>query len=165
MNVKAKDLGTGKEQQITITASTKLDKNDIERMMKDAEKFAAEDATKKEKVLKDAGYRGVTYMPSRNTRAQMERLRALAEAHAFFEISGEDINSPRQSFVCMAQRDPAFDHLYDSTWALIAHENLATKDPALGFFADKAVSQYPDIAGRTRAFAEIALKAHARGEY
>jgi len=115
--------------------------------------------------LKDAGYRGVTYMPSRNTRAQMERLRSLAEAHAFFEISGEDINSPRQSFVCMAQRDPAFDHLYDSTWALIAHENLATKDPALGFFADKAVSQYPDIAGRTRAFAEIALKAHARGEY
>jgi molecular chaperone DnaK len=50
MNVKAKDLGTGKEQAITITASTKLDKNDIERMVKDAEKFAAEDAAKKEKA-------------------------------------------------------------------------------------------------------------------
>jgi molecular chaperone DnaK len=50
MNVKAKDLGTGKEQQITITASTKLDKKDIERMVKDSEKFAAEDAAKKEKA-------------------------------------------------------------------------------------------------------------------
>jgi molecular chaperone DnaK len=50
MNVKAKDLGTGKEQKITITASTKLEKNDIERMVKDAEKFASEDARKKEKA-------------------------------------------------------------------------------------------------------------------
>ncbi|CAJ35419.1 molecular chaperone DnaK [Methanocella arvoryzae] len=50
LNVKAKDLGTGKEQAITITASTKLDKSDIERMVKDAEKFAAEDAAKKEKA-------------------------------------------------------------------------------------------------------------------
>jgi molecular chaperone DnaK len=50
MNVKAKDLGTGKEQVITITASTKLDKKDIERMVKDSEKFAAEDASKKEKA-------------------------------------------------------------------------------------------------------------------
>ncbi|HUL62637.1 MAG TPA: molecular chaperone DnaK [Methanocella sp.] len=50
MNVKAKDLGTGKEQQITITASTKLDKKDIERMVKDAEKFAAEDAAKKDQA-------------------------------------------------------------------------------------------------------------------
>ena len=115
--------------------------------------------------LKQAGYRGVTYMPSRNTRAQMDRLRTLTKAHGFFEISGEDINSPRQSFVCMAQRDPAFDHLYDSTWALIAHENLATRDPAEGFFAEKAVSAYPDIAERTRAFAQMALAAHARGAY
>jgi molecular chaperone DnaK len=48
MNVKAKDLGTGQEQAITITASTKLSKDQIERMMKDAEKFASEDAKKKE---------------------------------------------------------------------------------------------------------------------
>jgi len=50
MNVRAKDLGTGKEQAITITASTKLDKGEIERMMREAEKHAAEDAAKKEKA-------------------------------------------------------------------------------------------------------------------
>jgi len=50
MNVRARDLGTGKEQAITITASTKLDKTDIERMVKDAEKFASEDQAKKDKA-------------------------------------------------------------------------------------------------------------------
>jgi molecular chaperone DnaK len=50
MNVKAKDLGTGKEQQITITASTKLSKDQIDKMMREAEKFASEDAKKKEKA-------------------------------------------------------------------------------------------------------------------
>ena len=132
---------------------------------KRAQKFEDDFLPELMDYLKNAGYRGVTYMPSRNTRAQFERLRAMAEAHGFFEISGEDINSPRQSFVCLAQRDPAFDHLYDSTWALIAHENLATIDPAEGFFAEKAAAQYPDIAQRTRAFAKVALDAHARGEY
>ena len=95
----------------------------------------------------------------------LDRLRALCKAYGMFEISGEDINSPRQSFVCMAQRDPAFDHLYDATWALIAHENLTTENPEKGFFAAKAVKNYPDIAARTAVFAKIGLDAHARGEY
>ncbi len=48
LNVKAKDLGTGKETGITISASTKLSKEQIERMKKDAERFAEEDKKKKE---------------------------------------------------------------------------------------------------------------------
>jgi len=50
IDVRAKDLGTGKEQKITITATTKLGKDDIERMVKDAEKFADEDRQRKEKA-------------------------------------------------------------------------------------------------------------------
>ncbi|GAB6084830.1 molecular chaperone DnaK [Alkaliphilus crotonatoxidans] len=50
VNVSAKDLGTGKEQKITITASTNLSDEDIERKVKEAEKFAEEDKRKKEKV-------------------------------------------------------------------------------------------------------------------
>jgi molecular chaperone DnaK len=50
IDVKAKDLGTGKEQKITITATTKLDKNEVERMVKDAEKFADDDKRRKEKA-------------------------------------------------------------------------------------------------------------------
>jgi len=50
VNVSAKDLGTGKEQHITITASTNLSKDDIEKAVKEAEQHAAEDAKRKEEV-------------------------------------------------------------------------------------------------------------------
>jgi len=50
IDVKAKDLGTGKEQKITITATTKLGKDEIDRMVRDADKFAEEDRKRKEKV-------------------------------------------------------------------------------------------------------------------
>lgn len=50
IDVKAKDLGTGKEQKITITATTKLSKEEIERMIKDAERFAEQDRIRREKV-------------------------------------------------------------------------------------------------------------------
>ena len=50
VNVNAKDLGTGKEQAITITGGTALEKDEIDRMIKDAEQHANEDAKKKELV-------------------------------------------------------------------------------------------------------------------
>jgi molecular chaperone DnaK len=48
VNVSAKDLATGKEQQMTITGGTALSKDEIDRMMKDAEKFAEEDRKRRE---------------------------------------------------------------------------------------------------------------------
>jgi len=50
VNVSAKDLGTGKEQKITITSSSNLSKEDIDRAVKEAEQFAAEDKKQKEAV-------------------------------------------------------------------------------------------------------------------
>ena len=50
VNVSAKDLGTGKEQHITITSSTNMSKDDIEKAVKEAEQYAAEDARIKESV-------------------------------------------------------------------------------------------------------------------
>ncbi|MBO5266871.1 MAG: molecular chaperone DnaK [Ruminiclostridium sp.] len=50
VNVSAKDLGTGKEQHISITASTNMSKEDIDKAVKEAEAFAAEDAKRKEEV-------------------------------------------------------------------------------------------------------------------
>ncbi|MDY4172830.1 MAG: Hsp70 family protein, partial [Evtepia sp.] len=50
VNVSAKDLGTGKEQHITITSSTNMSKEDIDKAVKEAEQFAAEDAKRKEEV-------------------------------------------------------------------------------------------------------------------
>ena len=73
-------------------------------------------------VIKELNFKAVTYMPSRNTMEQLRRVRALCERYGFFQISGEDINSPRQSFICEAQRNPEFANLYDSTMTLIRHE-------------------------------------------
>jgi molecular chaperone DnaK len=50
VNVSAKDLGTGKEQKITIAASTNLSKDEVDRMVRDAEAMAAEDRTRKEEA-------------------------------------------------------------------------------------------------------------------
>ncbi len=50
LHVSAKDLGTGKEQKITITASSGLDDKEVDRMVKDAERFASEDGQKRESV-------------------------------------------------------------------------------------------------------------------
>ena len=50
VNVSAKDLGTGKEQKIVITASTNLSKDDIDKAVREAEQYAAEDAARKDEV-------------------------------------------------------------------------------------------------------------------
>ena len=56
VKVSAKDLGTGKEQQIAITASTNLSQEDIDKAVREAEQFAAEDKARKEEVeIRNAG--------------------------------------------------------------------------------------------------------------
>ncbi len=50
VNVSAKDLGTGKEQKITISSSTNMSKDDIDKAVKEAEQYAAEDKKRREEV-------------------------------------------------------------------------------------------------------------------
>jgi molecular chaperone DnaK len=50
VNVSAKDMGTGREQKITISASSGLSKEEIDKMMREAESHSAEDAKKREEV-------------------------------------------------------------------------------------------------------------------
>ena len=84
--------------------------------------------------LVDAGFQALTYMPPRNTEAQLVRLRGLCERHGLMEISGVDINSSRQTFSCPEVLQPSMARLIDTTWALVAHEKLAGLDPDLGLF-------------------------------
>jgi hypothetical protein len=69
-----------------------------------------------------------------------------------FQISGEDINSPRQSFICEALSDPMFAHLIDATWALINHENRSAESEDLGMFSQKTIERFPDIKDRVKNF-------------
>jgi hypothetical protein len=102
---------------------------------KKAEKFEDDFLPELFAELKRIGFLAVTYMPPRNTREQLARVRTLCRQFGFMEISGVDINQSRQSFNCPELRLPEFAHLNASTWAMVAHEALASADPALGLFS------------------------------
>ena len=90
---------------------------------KKAQKFEDDYLEDVFECLKEEGVGAVTYMPTRNTMEQLIRLRGLCDEYGMFQISGEDINSPRQSFVIRAMENPMFANLIDATWKLIKHEN------------------------------------------
>jgi predicted metal-dependent phosphoesterase TrpH len=106
-------------------------------------------------VLIALGFRAVTYMPNRNAPEQLQRVQSLCRRHSLFEISGVDINSPRQSFTCPEIRQGQFRHLIDSTWALIGHEVAATGDLSRGMFAQEATTHYPGLEERIAAYQRI----------
>ena len=89
---------------------------------KKAQKFEDDYLEDVFECLKEEGVGAVTYMPTRNTMDQLNRLRSLCDQYGMFQISGEDINSPRQSFVIRAMENPMFANLIDATWKLIGHE-------------------------------------------
>jgi hypothetical protein len=120
---------------------------------KKAEKFEDDFIEELFDYLDDVGYRAVTYMPPRNTPEQLERVQALCAAHGLMEISGVDINQPRQSFNCPELRKPQYSHLVDTTWALVAHERLSSLDPRLGLFEAANPLAGEGLAARLAAYA------------
>lgn len=101
---------------------------------KKAEKFEDDFLEELMMEMKRLGFMAVTFMPPRNTRAQLKRLMDLCDLHEFMQISGVDINSSRQTFTCPEILLPEFQHLNNSTWALIAHEKISDVKPSAGLF-------------------------------
>jgi hypothetical protein len=104
------------------------------------------------------GYRAITYMPPRNTAEQLAKLRRLSAEWGFMEISGVDINSSRQSFNCPEVLRDEFRHLLDTTWALIAHERLASADKRYGLFSEDNPLGSLSLAERLAAYAGYGKK-------
>lgn len=102
---------------------------------KKAEKFEDDFLPELFDVLKQIGFPAITYMPPRNSQAQLARVREMCAHHGFMEISGVDINQPRQSFNCPELRLPEYSHLNTATWALVAHEALAGIESSAGLFS------------------------------
>jgi len=132
---------------------------------KKAEKFEDEFLDELVPELVRIGFQAVTYMPPRNTRAQLARLQGLCREHGLMEISGVDINSSRQSFNCPILLEPEYRHLVDAAWALIAHEKLAAADPALALMGpDNPLARLP-LAERVRKYSELGRRIdHAHPE-
>ncbi len=105
INVAAKDLATNKEQKITITASTKLPKEEIEKMVKQAEQFAAEDQKRKEEAELRNSADNLIYSAERLTKElagkiskeQSEQVtKAVAELRE--TLAGKDLAAIKQKF-------------------------------------------------------------------
>ncbi|MDR1901220.1 MAG: PHP domain-containing protein [Treponema sp.] len=122
---------------------------------KKAEKFEDDYLDALFPCLKKMGFLGVTYMPPRNTAGQLAQIRRLCEEYGFIEISGVDINSPRQSFNCPEIRRSEFAVLRDTTWALAAHEKLSSEDAARGLFNPADPLAAKPLGERIKAFAAI----------
>ena len=150
LQVSAKDKGTGKEQQIQITASTGLDEKQIEKMVKDAEAFADKDKSRKElaearnmadstgyateKVLKDYGEKMAAGEKEKVEQA-LEKLRKSKESDKAEEIKRaiEDVTKASQEFS---------KHLYEE-----AAKQQAAQQGAAGGPAPEADNGGPRAAG------------------
>lgn len=98
VNVSAKDLGTGKEQKITITSSTKLSDEEINQKIKEAEQYAAEDAAKKENIEVRNQAESMVYQTESTLKDISDKIseddkKALEDANAALK-SALDANNP-----------------------------------------------------------------------
>jgi molecular chaperone DnaK len=78
VNVSAKDMGTGREQKITITSSSGLSKEEIDKMMRDAEAHASDDVKKKEEIEARNRLDGLTYQMEKTLNDNREKVGAVA---------------------------------------------------------------------------------------
>jgi molecular chaperone DnaK len=105
VNVSAKDVGTGREQKITITASSGLSKEEIDKMMKDAESHAGEDEKKKEAIEARNRLDGLVYSVEKTMSENKDKLDAAAAgdienaiAESKTALGGEDAEAMNNAF-------------------------------------------------------------------
>ena len=110
LNVSARDKGTGKEQKITITASSGLSKEEVEKMKREAESFAAEDAKRKEEVEIRNSADSLAYTAEKTLRDYGDKVPADVKQEIESKIAalkstlqGKDVNSIRTSMQELSQ--------------------------------------------------------------
>jgi len=129
---------------------------------KKAEKFEDDFLDELIPELKKIGFKAITYMPPRNTLNQLLRLQRLCKKYELMEISGVDINSPRQSFNYPIILRPDFAHLVEATWALIAHEKLANYDEKYALFNHKNPLKDKSLKERLVVYSQMGRKIDSR---
>jgi molecular chaperone DnaK len=105
VNVSAKDVGTGREQKITITSSSGLSKEEIDKMMKDAESHAGEDTKRKEVIEARNRLDGLVYSVEKTFGENKDKLDAAASGEIETAISesktalaGDDATAMNNAF-------------------------------------------------------------------
>ncbi|MGR4064535.1 MAG: molecular chaperone DnaK [Vulcanimicrobiaceae bacterium] len=115
VNVNAKDLGTGKEQAITITASTNLNKDEVDRMVKDAEAQAAADQARKEEAEIRNNASSLIYSTEKSLKEVGEKLDPAARADV--ETALADLKRLSENGTA-AEIKPAVDRLQEASYKM-----------------------------------------------
>jgi len=110
LNVSARDKGTGKEQKITITASSGLNKEEVEKMRREAEQHAAEDAKRKEEVEVRNSADSLAYTAEKTLRDHGDKIPADVKREVDAKIAsvksalqGKDVNAIRKAMQELSQ--------------------------------------------------------------
>jgi molecular chaperone DnaK len=110
LNVSARDKGTGKEQKITITASSGLNKEEVEKMRREAEQHAAEDAKRKEEVEVRNSADSLAYTAEKTLRDYGDKIPADVKkevdakiASVKLALQGKDVNAIRKAMQELSQ--------------------------------------------------------------
>ena len=136
LNVSAKDLGTGKEQRITITASTKLSQKEKERMIKEAEQFAEQDKKRKEEAEVRNNADSLIYTTDKTkkdlaeklTKDQVERLdKATDELRK--ALAGKDVDVIKTKSEALAK---VLQEVGTVVYQQVAQERAKTEQAAAG---------------------------------
>jgi molecular chaperone DnaK len=137
VNVQAKDLGTGKEQKITITASSGLSKDEVDRMMREAESHAEEDKARRELVDVRNQADGLSYSVEKTLSENRDKLGAtdISRIEGALEglkkvVQGEDAAATRKAMEELQKASHAMaDVLYRQTQAQQASGSGGQAEP------------------------------------
>jgi molecular chaperone DnaK len=156
LNVSAKDMATGKDQKITITSSSGLSKDEVERMAREADAHSSEDKAKREEIEARNGLDNMVYSVERMLKENGDKISgsdktdvesALADAKKTLEgqSSAADMNAAREKLT-MASHKLA-EAMYKANSQTAAATDSATTEPAAEQKKDEGVidAEYVDV--------------------
>jgi molecular chaperone DnaK len=137
VNVSAKDVGTGREQKITITASSGLSKEEIDKMMKDAEAHAGEDEKKKAAIEARNRLDGLVYSVEKSFSENKEKLDSAATsdiekaiADSKTALAGDDADAMNTAFERLQTASHKLAEVLYSQTGAASSESAATEEQA-----------------------------------
>jgi len=141
VNVAAKDLGTGKEQQITITSSTNLSKEEVERMVRDAEASAASDQAKREEAEIRNQASSLIYSTEKSLKEVGEKLESGARGEV--ETALAELKRISENGTA-AEIKPAIDRLQQASYKMAELLYKSAPGPEAGPSGNGASGAQPD---------------------
>ena len=133
VNVSAKDLGTGKEQHITITSSTNMSKEDIDKAVKEAEQYAAEDKKKREEVDIRNGADQMVFQTEKMLKENGDKLPADVKSEAESKLSDLKNSLQSGSIDDIKAKQEALSQVFERMYqAAAAAQQAAGQNPGAG---------------------------------